>query len=506
MLKRRFGVNLAPQFYGEAALTVLENRAPGTLVGKIAAADPDPGDVIEYRLVGETPFVIDAFSGELRVGPGAQLDHETTPQHLLTIEVVDNRTPPLSRRQTQIVTIADANEAPLVPPGIYSIAEFSPLGAIVGTVSATDPEGGPLAYLIVGASPFAIDSVTGVISVANPVALDRDLQSQYTLTVAAAETGPTPLQGTTSITINIQPGTSGHSTAPLLVGLPTKIVYDESNESLPVAHAASITDADNSTLVGGILRVQIGCPAATDEFLLAAVPGVVIDGANVRVADILVGVIHSTGQHGTPLEIVLHAGATPGRVEALLRAVHYRTTVAPVGDRHVMVTVNDGGGGQTAVHIAVGPPTPGDFDSDGDVDGRDFLIWQRNPTLGALADWQSGYGSPISVQCGLVEVEPQDQSLGAENVEIEGVASAIASTEPSPGLKRSGRLDWTTAAVGRAAMNAQSARRLENRVGERMGSEQPIEEPASDRRSATEQAEHAAMQFEFDEVFASLFA
>jgi T5SS/PEP-CTERM-associated repeat protein/autotransporter-associated beta strand protein len=35
--------------------------------------------------------------------------------------------------------------------------------------------------------------------------------------------------------------------------------------------------------------------------------------------------------------------------------------------------------------------TPGDFDADGDVDGRDFLIWQRNPAVGDLGDWQANY-------------------------------------------------------------------------------------------------------------------
>ncbi len=34
----------------------------------------------------------------------------------------------------------------------------------------------------------------------------------------------------------------------------------------------------------------------------------------------------------------------------------------------------------------------GDFDGDGDVDGRDFLVWQRNPSVGNLADWQLNYG------------------------------------------------------------------------------------------------------------------
>lgn len=50
--------------------------------------------------------------------------------------------------------------------------------------------------------------------------------------------------------------------------------------------------------------------------------------------------------------------------------------------------------GQLAV---VSVATPGDFDGDGDVDGRDFLAWQRgqSPTplsAGDLADWQANYG------------------------------------------------------------------------------------------------------------------
>lgn len=36
---------------------------------------------------------------------------------------------------------------------------------------------------------------------------------------------------------------------------------------------------------------------------------------------------------------------------------------------------------------------PGDFDGDGDVDGRDFLAWQRDPSVGELADWQGNYGA-----------------------------------------------------------------------------------------------------------------
>jgi hypothetical protein len=46
----------------------------------------------------------------------------------------------------------------------------------------------------------------------------------------------------------------------------------------------------------------------------------------------------------------------------------------------------------TTTSASFGLPSSGDFDGDGDVDGRDFLTWQRDPGVGDLADWQENYG------------------------------------------------------------------------------------------------------------------
>jgi hypothetical protein len=56
--------------------------------------------------------------------------------------------------------------------------------------------------------------------------------------------------------------------------------------------------------------------------------------------------------------------------------------------------------------------TSGDFDGDGDVDGLDLLTWQRNPSVGNLADWQAAYSNgsltgavaavPEPATCGLI--------------------------------------------------------------------------------------------------------
>jgi hypothetical protein len=35
----------------------------------------------------------------------------------------------------------------------------------------------------------------------------------------------------------------------------------------------------------------------------------------------------------------------------------------------------------------------GDFNGDGMVDGRDFLVWQQDPSVGELPDWQMNYGN-----------------------------------------------------------------------------------------------------------------
>ena len=67
----------------------------------------------------------------------------------------------------------------------------------------------------------------------------------------------------------------------------------------------------------------------------------------------------------------------------------YLITVTLNGETIVVpATLTDGG---LELEIAL-PILAGDFDEDGDVDGRDFLVWQRNPSVGDLADWQANYG------------------------------------------------------------------------------------------------------------------
>ena len=57
------------------------------------------------------------------------------------------------------------------------------------------------------------------------------------------------------------------------------------------------------------------------------------------------------------------------------------------------------------------PSIAGDFDSDGDVDGADFILWQGDVNVGDLADWQTNYGAPSAVSSAVAVPEPASASL-----------------------------------------------------------------------------------------------
>jgi serralysin len=83
--------NQAPVIVELSASAVLENAAQGTVVGVVAATDPDAGDALTYALVDDAGgrFAIDPASGTIVVADGALLDHGTADQHSVVVQVTD---------------------------------------------------------------------------------------------------------------------------------------------------------------------------------------------------------------------------------------------------------------------------------------------------------------------------------------------------------------------------------------------------------------------------------
>ena len=95
----------------------------------------------------------------------------------------------------------------------------------------------------------------------------------------------------------------------------------------------------------------------------------------------------------TDAAVSLGTGFIPGATEDLTFTYH----IAGSGNEEVTGTIEYlTGGGQ-----------PGDFDGDGDVDGLDFLVWQREDgSASGLLDWQNNYGVSSVAPAGGVVPEP----------------------------------------------------------------------------------------------------
>lgn len=148
--------------------TIPESAQEGALVGQLDAIDPE-GGALSWEIVGDAgPFVLDG--AELRLAPGASLDHEGVPQYSLTVRATDQGGATVERTLT--IDVGDVNEAPsaaaIAGQAATEDAAFSftpPVGAFTDpdfgdtlTYSATLSDGSPLPAWL------SIDAATGTLS------------------------------------------------------------------------------------------------------------------------------------------------------------------------------------------------------------------------------------------------------------------------------------------------------------------------------------------------------
>lgn len=191
-----------------ANFTVAEKAAVDTVVGTVQVNDTDVGQSRTYSIADgnrNNAFKIDPATGELSVNSSAALDFEYIPQFKLVIRVVDNGNPALAGSAVVTVDITDANDAPIVFAKEFLINEMSADGAFIGKVPGYDPDAGQtISYAIIGGNAgeaFAIDPVTGILSVNNSAALDFETASQIGLTVQVTDDADPALSSTASVTV-----------------------------------------------------------------------------------------------------------------------------------------------------------------------------------------------------------------------------------------------------------------------------------------------------------------
>uniref|UniRef100_A0A672IDN9 FAT atypical cadherin 1a n=1 Tax=Salarias fasciatus TaxID=181472 RepID=A0A672IDN9_SALFA len=186
-----------PQFAESfpSVIEVKEDLTVGARIVHLSATDSDSGfnGKLVYVISGgdtESRFIVDMETGWLLVY--SPLDRETTDHYTLNVTVYDLGIPQKSSSRLLDVKILDANDnSPQFLQDSYTveISESTPVGTEIIQVDSTDKDkgdNGVVRYSIFGGTNhFAINEVTGVVTVTKP--LDREIHPFYVLKIAARD-------------------------------------------------------------------------------------------------------------------------------------------------------------------------------------------------------------------------------------------------------------------------------------------------------------------------------
>ncbi|WP_210485583.1 cadherin domain-containing protein [Microvirga antarctica] len=176
------GGNTAPTAVILSKSNVNENAPLNKVIGVLSGEDPE-GDSLTYRLTSNPGdyFRIDGDKLVL----AKKLDYEDAHQHVITVEGTD--VGGLTTTTTFTIDVGDVVERPpaTVLLSTVSIAETTPVGAVVGKVSAYDPDGDKLTFRVEddGGGTFSLQGDNLVL--AKP--LDYESRTSYGIDISATD-------------------------------------------------------------------------------------------------------------------------------------------------------------------------------------------------------------------------------------------------------------------------------------------------------------------------------
>uniref|UniRef100_A0A3P8T6K2 Protocadherin 2 alpha b 9 n=1 Tax=Amphiprion percula TaxID=161767 RepID=A0A3P8T6K2_AMPPE len=153
----------APEIAVTSLMTpVKEDAELGTIVALVTVSDKDGGNngVTNCKVVGSVPFKLKSnYKNDYSLVVDGPLDRENTSLYNVTITATDEGSPPLSSIRVITVQVSDVNDnAPhfMEPVINVYVKENSPVGSVIYTVNAFDPDldgNSRLTYKLLDSSP-----------------------------------------------------------------------------------------------------------------------------------------------------------------------------------------------------------------------------------------------------------------------------------------------------------------------------------------------------------------
>ena len=197
-ITKTFTINVTDVNEAQTALT-LDNKqvaenTPGGVIGKLTVADQDIGDTQSFK-VSDNRFEI--VNGQLKLKPGVSFDHETTGSVDVTVTATDSAKHSIS--QTFTISIGDVNEAQTGMAVSNGQVQENVAGAVISTVSVTDPDVGDSQTFQVSDNRFEV--VNGQLQLKSGVSLDYESASSIDVTVTATDAGGHQISKTVTVTV-----------------------------------------------------------------------------------------------------------------------------------------------------------------------------------------------------------------------------------------------------------------------------------------------------------------
>ena len=337
-----------------APVSVVENTATSVVLIN-AESDPAsaPGQVLIYSLSGldADEFVIDGATGEItfRASPDFDLpaDQNGDNVYQLVVTVTANTSPVRSTSIPVTLTVTGLNDnAPIylnASPN-FVVAENSVTGTVVGVLTALDADRPvqSIAYSIVSgnaAGAFAIDPVTGQVTVANSIPLNFEATPTISFTVRATDQGSPVNFADAVVNVHVSNVFEG----------PTIVIGSSAGTFQPgtptvVAPNATFTYDDIATpsFAGSTLMASVGSGRQSRDILAILKSGdpsgtITVKRRNVLANGEIIGSFSGGKGRHPNLVVQLNQNATTANVNALMGRISFASRSTAITTRVIQL-------------------------------------------------------------------------------------------------------------------------------------------------------------------------
>ncbi|XP_026212880.1 protocadherin alpha-5-like isoform X7 [Anabas testudineus] len=204
-----------PEISVTSLVNVVREDAPlNTMVGLITVRDndADKNGVVQVRIVDSVPFNIkNTYKNHYSLVVDGILDREQASHYNVTISATDEGDPPLSSTSVIIVHVSDVNDnAPQFKEPVINmfVKENSPVGAVIYTMTADDPdvdENAKVTFSVINNKNNIIGSVLNINSETGDIVSLQSFNFEelktFQFKVQATDSGVPPLSS--NVTVNV---------------------------------------------------------------------------------------------------------------------------------------------------------------------------------------------------------------------------------------------------------------------------------------------------------------